>query len=466
MKRLLLSVFLLAAAALPAPAHFIWVLPPEGKDTKTARIIFSDSLKPDSEELLKKIEKAEVFARGADGKTVALKLFDGKQVFNVTAPSAEPHEIGVVLHYGVSQRGDNPPVLLNYYAKGFTGIKADERPNAKFIENVMVKSWDKLSFDILPIPGPKGQARVVWQDKPVADAEVMLYVPGKDKPIEMKSDKDGLFDLEEPTVSGLYGIRARHIEKKEGELDGKKYQEVRNYVTMVFAVERSEGKAPKPAAVSKTDKEPKPTADPAATKLLADGRAARALWDHFPGFTADVAVNLDGTVTKGKVKVNAKGEVALDLPQGDAAKWALGQLRSIVGHRLSDGSELDTPCAFADDMTDHPLGRAIRVLNDEYHSSYRIKDRQVIEVNRHMGSIKFTITVLENQLNEEKKYLPSTFVVNTWDSTTGALQSNAAHRQEWKRIGHFDLPVGLTVVTASNGKLEARSLTLTNLHLQ
>ena len=55
MKSLLLSVFLVAAAALPARAHFIWVLPPEGNDNKTARIIFSDSLKPDDAELLKKI---------------------------------------------------------------------------------------------------------------------------------------------------------------------------------------------------------------------------------------------------------------------------------------------------------------------------------------------------------------------------------------------------------------------------
>src|SRR5438270_7142039 len=126
MKRLLLSVLLLAATALPVRAHFIWVLPPEGNDTKTARIIYSDTLKPDSDELLKKISKAEVFTRGADGKTSDIKKTDGKQMFKVTAPDG-PHIIGVVLHYGVSQHGDNPPVLLNYYAKGFTGLKPKEK---------------------------------------------------------------------------------------------------------------------------------------------------------------------------------------------------------------------------------------------------------------------------------------------------------------------------------------------------
>src|SRR5262245_61510681 len=104
MKRLLLSVILLAAAALPARAHFIWVLPPEDKDNKTARIIFSDSLKPDDADLLKKISKAEVFARGADGKTVTLKHTEGKQALDATTP-AGPHLVGVVLRYGVTQRG-------------------------------------------------------------------------------------------------------------------------------------------------------------------------------------------------------------------------------------------------------------------------------------------------------------------------------------------------------------------------
>jgi hypothetical protein len=218
------------------------------------------------------------------------------------------------------------------------------------------------------------------------------------------------------------------------------------------------------AAAPPTVAQPK-SADAAATKLLAEARAARALWDHFPGFTADVEVNLDGHVTKGKVTVDSKGKVALDMPEGDAAKWAKGQLSSVVGHRLG-GAEGETPCAFADDVADHPLGRAVAVLNDEFHSSYRIKDRQILIVNRQMGEGgKFTIAVLKNEVNEEKKYLPSCYVVNSWDAR-GALKSSETFHQEWKRVGKYDLPAGVTVVIASGGKLEARSITLTNQKLQ
>src|SRR5262249_39369297 len=127
--------------------------------------------------------------------------------------------------------------------------------------------------------------------------------------------------------------------------------------------------------------EPPKDADPAATKLLAEARAARASWNQFPGFSADLEVNLDGKVVKGRVEVNPKGKVKLDLPEGEAHDWARRQLGSIVGHRMDGGTSLETPCAFADDNAHHPLGRAIRVLNDEFHSSYRIRDRQIIVVN-------------------------------------------------------------------------------------
>jgi hypothetical protein len=204
--------------------------------------------------------------------------------------------------------------------------------------------------------------------------------------------------------------------------------------------------------------------DAAATKLLADARAARAEWVNFPGFEADVVVNLDGKTAKGTVKIGTKGDVTLSLRDADEAeKWAKRQLASLVGHRLSDGGGgSDTPCAFADDVVDHPLGRAINVLNDEFHSSYRIRDRQVIVVNRSTKETRFTITVMENRLNADNKFLPISYVVNTWELKGDALVRSDTHHHTWKRVGAFDLPESLTVVSAMAGKQEARSMTLTN----
>lgn len=219
-------------------------------------------------------------------------------------------------------------------------------------------------------------------------------------------------------------------------------------------------------------------ANPAATKLLADARAARALYHNFPGFSADIEVNLDGKTTRGRVVVDAEGKAKLTLENAAAAKWAKGTLDSIIAHRLSSGPDEETPCAFADEEEHHPLGRAIRILNDEFHSSYRIRDRQIIEVNRRMPGIRFTITVLKNIVTKENKFLPASYVVNTWDAKTDALTNSEAHHQTWQRIGEYDLPKETLSVKASGGhakrsssekggasQLQARSLQLSNIQL-
>lgn len=203
-------------------------------------------------------------------------------------------------------------------------------------------------------------------------------------------------------------------------------------------------------------------ADPVATKLLADARAARAQWANFPGFIADVEINIDGKVFRGKVDVNVKGKVSLEVADEAAESWARRQLASIAGHRIDNSAALNTPCAFADSDAAHPLGRLIKVLNDEFHSSYRIRDRQIIVVNRRMKDSRFTITVMENRLNEDKQFLPVSFVVNTWDLQSDALRSSETFHHTWQRLGNYDLPLTLLVVTASAGKQEARSLKLSN----
>jgi hypothetical protein len=217
-----------------------------------------------------------------------------------------------------------------------------------------------------------------------------------------------------------------------------------------------------PAGRLSGDRQRQPEADPAATRLLAEARAARATWRHFPGFRADLEINFDGKVFRGPVEVSPEGKVTLDLGDRHAETWARHTLGSVVGHRLDNSTGLKTPCAFADDNTQHPLGRAIRVLNDEFHSSYRIRDRQVIVVNREMPDSRFTITVLENRRNEEGQFLPVCYTVNTWDRKSGALRSAAGHHQTWQRVGRFDLPGTTTVVTATAGTLEARGLKLSN----
>jgi hypothetical protein len=212
-------------------------------------------------------------------------------------------------------------------------------------------------------------------------------------------------------------------------------------------------------------------ADPAAGKLLAEARAARATWEKFPGFTAGVEVNLDGRVGRGKLRVDPKGKVTLQGLDRDAHDWARTTLGLIADHRLGGGED-KAACVFADGPADNPLGREVRLLDDPYHSRYRIRDRQLLSVSREMKGQRFTITVLKNLMNPKGKYLPASYVVDFWDAKTGELIRSVANHQTWSRVGGFDLPKVTLAVTASReaaggGALaersySARSLTLSH----
>jgi hypothetical protein len=456
------ALLLLVAAVTPARAHFIWIVPDKLEtDRTTVRVIFSDSLEPDSPDLLAKISRTELFVCGKDGQPAPLKLEDGnKEGARVAALEGKgPWEVAGVCHYGVVRRGQEEPFLLFYYPKTYVRRSSDEP-----LPHCQGKEAERLALEILPVEKERATYIVRWHGKPLPGADVAVVPLGEARPREAKTDEHGRLALAD-VKTGIYGIRARHVENRQGDEDGKKYHEVRHYATLVVELlAAGSGDTPPKALPVETKSDVK--ADAEATRLLAEARAARANWVGFPGFTADVTVNLDGqSVSRGRVQVKADGKVNLELGDKDAASWGRRQLASTVGHRLDNSStDVQTPCAFADEDETNPLGRAVRVLNDEFHSSYRIRDRQIVVVNRAMpdGGVRFTITVLENRRNEEGNFLPVSFVVNTWDLKNGALQSSEAHHQAWLRVGKFDLPQTLLVVTAKEGKQEARSLKLSN----
>src|SRR5262249_48614590 len=154
-----------------------------------------------------------------------------------------------------------------------------------------------------------------------------------------------------------------------------------------------------------------------------------ARWDDFPGFTADLEVNIEGTVSTGHVEVSPSGKVKVEAAAPAAQTFAQEVLVSIVGHRLGQRLDVNAPCVFVDQNAAYPLGRAVHVLGDAPGTSYRIRDRQVLEVNRLMGNVRYTHIILENRRNIDQKHLTISFVANSWDATTGALRRTDTNHQ-------------------------------------
>ncbi|MCI0456309.1 MAG: DUF4198 domain-containing protein, partial [Gemmataceae bacterium] len=164
-----------------------------------------------------------------------------------------PAVLGGVCSYGVIQRGQDKPFLLAYYPKWIRGeVKA-------------AKAWDQLPLEILPQGAGRFQVR--FAGKPATDTEVVVLTPAADGKATLQTDAQGEFQVRS-AAPGLYGIRARFIEAKAGEHEGKKYEAVRHYATLVFQIGETQSKKV-PAAPS--DYAPLPRAVSSLGAVVTDG---------------------------------------------------------------------------------------------------------------------------------------------------------------------------------------------------
>jgi uncharacterized GH25 family protein len=89
MKQWISSLFLMVLAAVPASAHFIWIVPDKAAEGKTtAQVVFSEDLQPDKPDYLTKIAGMELFVRDAAGKTAPVKWTRGENSYRATLPSS------------------------------------------------------------------------------------------------------------------------------------------------------------------------------------------------------------------------------------------------------------------------------------------------------------------------------------------------------------------------------------------
>jgi uncharacterized GH25 family protein len=215
MKRALLTFACLLAGLSLAQGHFVFIVPDASGGT--AKVVFSDSLEPDENVPITRIANLKLFARDASGKSAPLDWTKGDFALNTRIPS-DARAVGGSCVYGVFQRGESKPALLMYHPKLIVGP----------LESA--KAWDKLPAEIVPTGA--GQFVFLSEGKPVADAEVTIMQPGAERQ-KLTTDAKGEFKFA-PKAGGTYAIYARHVEPKAGEHDGKKYDQVTSYATLVF----------------------------------------------------------------------------------------------------------------------------------------------------------------------------------------------------------------------------------------
>ncbi|HZP82371.1 MAG TPA: DUF3386 family protein [Chthonomonadaceae bacterium] len=420
--------------AAPARAHFLWAQITRAPEP-TLHLTFAE--KPGEktlDTLLPRIQEARVWT--PDGAALTCNASAGALLSPLpqTARAAGAAQTWGVLDRAAQGRG---VFLLQYYAKAALDAEA-----AAETANLRVEVFaQKEGADWIVTVRRDGKAE--------PGAELTITAPGETGPMERRTDAKGEARFQMPQA-GLCAIRAMVAEKEAGAHEGKAYTLKRYYSTLTFPV----------------TEESRSQADPAAYALLKQAHDCRETFGKdFPGLTAEVVYNDNGRTATGTLTYTVSAGVKLTLaglPE-ESAQWAREQISSVLGHRRGgDFAKGDGryPLAFA--AEDHsPLGRKI-VLNDALQSSYRVREKQVVEVTRTMGDERFTITVMETLPVEGGRYLPRHFSVTYFDAQTGAIRRVQQFTDAYQKVKNVWLPVSRRVVTAEKGTFTVRQIEFRN----
>lgn len=425
----------------PSQAHFLFIriLPP-AEGGRTAEVYFSELAEAGDPRFINKIAKTELWLQQTPGEFTALKVHKAADRLRSWVPQDGAIVVVGRCVYGVLARPRQTPFLLRHFPKAMAGPPAELNK---------MKACSKLPLEIIAAFEGDGVRLTALKDgKPVPKAQ-LITVDERLTNVQLTAEEDGRA-MWQPPAAGVYSVYMRDTRKESGEEGGKKYEEVRDFATVAFSwpLERKD-------------------ADPAAVALFEEAVAARAQWRDFPGFNARISGDLDGRRFGGTVMIDAKGEMTFsdDDPSRTEAvsSWVEAQLDSLILHRLPRPSPPGRPkpvLHFAQTRDEHPLGRLLIVEGGRFASSYRIRDKQIRVVNRHLGKENLTITALENERNSEGRFLPRSYVVHYWESGTGRLLRTETVRDHWQRIGSWDLPATHEVTTATDAGLSVRRFTL------
>ncbi len=205
--------------------------------------------------------------------------------------------------------------------------------------------------------------------------------------------------------------------------------------------------------------------NPEARALLRKAFEKTARWQpDFKGFTADLEININGKVSKGSVTVKGPKEVQAALPDADLQKWAEGQIGMIAVHRgprSFDESDGKFTLTLGEDV-DHPFGPKVWIKGDGMQSFYRIKGDRIVQINRKMPHMAFTINVEESATTADGKALTTRYTVYYYSPKDGKLANVESFTDSHTRVDQSDLPATRRIIGYENGEMVVKTLTFSN----
>ena len=177
-------------------------------------------------------------------------------------------------------------------------------------------------------------------------------------------------------------------------------------------------------------------------RLVVDALAAEATWRAFPGFVADLEIKCNGNVSHGRVIVERDGRVFVESVPDAHRVWAVPYLDGFVHQRLPQDDVRKKIWMFVH------RGTAVCRTDDPFGPCHWIQNKQFQAVEVRFAKRKQRLTTLKTERNPDNKHLPAVQVLHVWNTQTRELESTETRLLTWRRVGDFDLPATIQVLSA------------------
>lgn len=194
----------------------------------------------------------------------------------------------------------------------------------------------------------------------------------------------------------------------------------------------------------------------------------RYTWDsHFPGYTADVTLTMDGTTYTGKAQVNADMSAQVtDVADEQAQKLIHGQLWETAIHRVRRSFEQTHGENTFEYGATQPSGAVEIVMGGKATGDrYEVKDNEVMLVHRHIHGTVITINTFTTH-KTEAGYLSHTYDSVYHDPKTGEQKGGKSlFEDSYEKVGNYYILSRRVIQTEVHGKVSTNEFVFTNIQL-
>ncbi|RAM52620.1 MAG: DUF3386 domain-containing protein [Hapalosiphonaceae cyanobacterium JJU2] len=181
------------------------------------------------------------------------------------------------------------------------------------------------------------------------------------------------------------------------------------------------------------------TAPNKAHELFQTAYESRYTWDtNFPGYSADVKVVQGAEIYTGQIHINHDMSIEVTgVSDQQVAEGIYTQLQDMITHRQRNPfEESHGNNEFVLGETDNTNAVEILVKGELMDSTYKIRDKQVCQVNRIMGRMAFVIDTYKS-LDTGEGYIPACYDATFRNTQTNTVDSILKFEDTYEKIGNY-----------------------------